>query len=319
MDVEGFEFSFEDGYASHFDGQKGHLLAVSSERVLAVVPESSERVSISLESGLEFSDSFDGLIVGKKIIDGMHIVANPAIDPKDGSLIITKSGSRGMQLPVTMFRLETSGFLEELEAHVMNPTGIAFDSTGQMFVTNRADGMVYRIGSDGNAIPFADELGVATGIAFNKRGEMFVGDRSGTIYRVSNIGNTEVFAELEPSVAAYHLAFGKDGALYVTAPSVASFDAVYRIDQSGNVSTFFRGLGRPQGLAFDTEGNLYVAACLRGKRGIVRIDQDGKNAEIIVSGMNIVGLCFSKKGEMFVATNEEIHRLDLGIYGLLLD
>ena len=37
------------------------------------------------------------------------------------------------------------------------------------------------------------------------------------------------------------------------------------------MKTFFRGLGRPQGLAFDRDGNLFVAACYAGQRGIVRI------------------------------------------------
>ena len=60
------------------------------------------------------------------------------------------------------------------------------------------------------------------------------------------------------------------GNLFVTGPTTSSFDTVYKIDRHGAVSTFFRGLGRPQGLAFDKDSNLYVAASLAGKRGIVR-------------------------------------------------
>ena len=76
---------------------------------------------------------------------------------------------------------------------------------------------------------------------------MYVGDRSGKIYQVNQIGEEQVFAQLEPSVSAYHLAFGPDDALYVTAPTVTSFDSIYRIDRSGQVETFCRGFGRPQG------------------------------------------------------------------------
>ena len=36
---------------------------------------------------------------------------------------------------------------------------------------------------------------------------MFVGDRSGTIHKVSDIGDATSFASLEPSMAAYHLAY----------------------------------------------------------------------------------------------------------------
>ena len=41
-------------------------------------------------------------------------------------------------------------------------------------------------------------------------------------------------------------------------------------------TTFYKGLGRPQGLAFDADGNLYVAASLSGTRGIIRITPDAK-------------------------------------------
>src|SRR6185369_8895300 len=102
-------------------------------------------------------------------------------------------------------------------------------------------------------ITFADDLGIATGLAFNRDGEMFVGDRSGTIYRINEIGESSKWAEHEPSVSAYHLAFGPDDALYVTGPTVSSFDSITRFNEEGIGSTFYRGLGRPQGLAFDRQ------------------------------------------------------------------
>ena len=79
-----------------------------------------------------------------------------------------------------------------------------------------------------------------------------------------------------------------------------------------------RGLGRPQGLAFDREGNLYVAACHKGRHGIVRIDDITQTIEQFVAGNNLVGLCFSRNGEMVVATNDSAYSLNLGIYGTLL-
>jgi sugar lactone lactonase YvrE len=119
-------------------------------------------------------------------------------------------------------------------------------------------------------------------------------------------------------VSAYHLAFGPDEALYVSGPTVSSFDAITRFDKLGTPEVFFQGLGRPQGLAFDVEGNLYVAASLRGRRGIVRISRDGKKAELLVAGMNVVGLAFGQNREMIVATNDSVYRLKIGIEGLLL-
>jgi hypothetical protein len=71
-------------------------------------------------------------------------------------------------------------------------------------------------------------------------------------------------------------------------------------------------------MAFDVDGNLHVAATLRGRRGIVRISNNGTDAEIVVAGMNLVGLAFSALGDMVVASNDSVYSVPLGIHGALL-
>jgi sugar lactone lactonase YvrE len=180
------------------------------------------------------------------------------------------------------------------------------------------DGTVYRVTPFHEVVPFARDLGVATGLAFDRAGRMYVGDRTGTIHRVNGRGEAEVWALLEPSVAAYHLAFGPDDNLYVTGPTVSSSESVQRVDSDGRASVFFKGLGRPNGLAFDSEGNLYVAASYRGRRGVVRVSADGTEARLVVAGMNVVGLCFNAAGDMIVATNEAVYSIALGVRGTLV-
>src|SRR5258708_18498985 len=121
---------------------------------------------------------------------------------------------------------------------------------------------------------YEEGRGVATGIAFDRAENLYVGDGSGTIFKIARDRQIFVFATMEPSVSAYHLALGPKGDLFVTGPTQSSFDAVYKVDPHGAVTVFYRGLGRPQGLAFDGEGNLYVAASLAGKRGIVTLMPD---------------------------------------------
>jgi sugar lactone lactonase YvrE len=297
---------------------EAHVVAASGTRALALIPETSGEVLVSLDDNEGLSGAKARFIVGRKLADGIHPVASPAFHPSDGSLFVTRSGSRGERVPVSLYRISPDGEIEEFSGDITNPTSIAFDRTGRMFVTSRLDGTVYRMTPLKEVVMFAGDLGIATGLAFNRVGEMFVGDRSGTIHRVNEIGEALPWAELEPSVSAYHLAFGPDDALYVTGPTVSSFEAITRIDEDGNTSVFYRGLGRPQGLAFDREGNLYVAASLRGRRGIVRITPDGSDAEIIVAGTNLVGLAFGPQGEMVVASNQAVYSLPLGIQGTLL-
>ncbi len=319
INCENFEVGDIGEYGCYFDGKAARIVGASANRVIVIAPDNFDttEVEVYLESGGDRSET-QTVVIGEKLADDLHIVANPAIDPKDDSLILTRSGSRGQQLPVTLFRRDSSGLVNEMSAEVLNPTGIAFDKSGELFVTARADGEVVRISRDEEAVPYASDLGIATGIAFDENDSMFVGDRSGTIYRVPNFGVPESFAVLEPSVSAYHLAFGKDGKLYVTAPGLASFDAVYRVDKAGFDEVFFRGLGRPQGLAFDRAGNLYVAACFQGRHGIIKISDEDRSAEVFVAGMNLVGLCFTRKGDLIAATNEAVYSLPIGVQGVLL-
>jgi sugar lactone lactonase YvrE len=164
---------------------------------------------------------------------------------------------------------------------------------------------------------YAEGMGVATGIAFDREQNLFVGDRSGTIFKIAPDRQIFVHATLEPSMAAYHLAIGPDGDLFVCGPSTSSFDCIHRIDTHGQVSVYYRGLGRPQGLAFDREGNLYVAASLRGQRGIVKISPR-QEASLEVSGQGLVGLAFAPGRAVVLATTDAVHHLSWDIPGQTL-
>lgn len=303
-----------------FAGKSAHLTALGGGRALVLIPETAANGKTEVVAALDDVPASNAaeFVLGEKLAGGLHPVTNPTFDPRDGSLYVTRSGSRGEHVPVSVFRIALDGSVEEFLSDIMNPTSIAFDRTGRMFVTSRFDGTVYRITPEREVVVFSSDLGVATGVAFNRNGDMFVGDRGGTIFRINEIGEAHPWAQHEPSVSAYHLAFGPDDALYVTGPTVSSFDSITRFDEEGNASTFHHGLGRPQGLAFDREGNLYVSAAVRGRRGIVRISPDGAYSELVVAGMNLVGLAFNREGDMVVTTNEAVYRLPLGIHGALL-
>ncbi len=251
--------------------------------------------------------------IGIQIADNMHPVANPAVD-KQGNIYTTFSGSRGQKTPVAVYKIDLNYTPKPFVNDMMNATGLAFDSEGILYVSSRHDGIVYEVTPSGQMSVYVEGMGVATGLAFDREENLYVGDRSGTIFKISRNRQIYVFTTLESSIAAYHLAFGPDGYLYVAGPTTSSYDAVHRCAPTGEVEVFYRGLGRPQGLAFDAEGNLYVAASLGGRRGVIRIDADRK-AELFLSGPGIVGLAFTPSRAMIVSTNNALYRVDVDVPG----
>ncbi len=238
---------------------------------------------------------------------GLHQVDNPAFD-REGNLYVTYSGTRGQQVPVSIFRVRPNGTRETFSSGIVNPTSMVFDADGRLFVSSRFEGTVYRVAADGSAQPFATDLGVACGLAFGRDGLLYVGDRSGTIFRVSSDGRAAAFASLPASVAAFHLAAGSDGALYATAPTLSSYDAVYRVDVDGTVTTRAPGFGRPQGLAFDAGGALHVIEALAGVSGLYRLAADGP-PQLVLAGPGLVGVAFDMRGGIVVCSNDTAYRL----------
>jgi len=297
-------------------GEAHASLALASEnRIIARVPDGADFGLVRVVNGGRESQPHP-VRVGLQIADNLHPVANPAVDAH-GNIYVTFSGPRGQRVPVSLYKITANYSVKPFVTSLINPSGLAVDREGNLFVSCRNDGTVHRITPDGKAEQWIEGMGVATGIAFDRAGNLYVGDRSGTIFKINADREVFVFATLEPSVAAYHLAFHPSGDLYVTGPTTSSFDRVFRITQGGEVLVFYRGLGRPQGLAFDRESNLYVAASHGGRRGVVRITPQG-HAELVLSGSGLVGLALQPSGRALLTTTGALFALDWDVRGLPL-
>jgi len=298
-----------------FGDIEGSIIISSDDFLVALVPEGAMSGPVYVATNGSISNPHE-VKVAVPIAENLHPVANPALD-LEGNIYVTFSRSRGQKVPVAIYNTDTNYAVKPFLAEMMNATAIAFDRAGQMYVSSRYDGTVYKVAPNGTMSAYAEGMGVATGIAFDREENLYVGDRSGTVFKIARDRQIFVFATLEPSVSAYHLAFSPAGRLFVTGPTTSSFDSVYEIDPQGNVTTFYRGLGRPQGLAFDAEGSLYVAASLSGKRGIVKVTPDA-HASLEVSGHGLVGLAFAPGRSAILATTSTVHHLAWGIQGKTL-
>ncbi len=295
-----------------FGGIEASLLVSSDRYLVARVPEGAVSCDVIIGNGEHASNSC-AVEIGVAIADNMHPVANPAID-KAGNIYVTVSGSRGQKVPVSIYKIDANYTVKPFNSDVMNPTGLAFDRNNNLYISSRHDGNIYRAASNGTVTTFAEGMGIATGIAFDEAEFLYVGDRSGTIFKIAPDRQIFVFATLEPSISAYHLAFGLDGYLYVTGPTTSSYDSIYRISRTGDVEKFYRGLGRPQGMAFDVRGNLYVAASQAGRKGIFRITPQGQ-CELAVSGVGLVGLAFTNGPAALLASNQMVYHLSWDVRG----
>ena len=298
-----------------FGDFSAQVTLASSDYIIAKVPESSAELGTSelvVATNGDTSRPFP-YEIGKKLASNLHPVANPATDA-DGNVYATYSGRRGQKTPVSIYKITPKGAVTPFVTDIVNATGLAFSLTGELFVSSRYEGNVYRVDRTGRSELFTEGMGIATGIAFDHDGNLYVGDRTGSIFKISSSKEIFVFATLEPSIAAYHLAFGFDDYLYVTGPTTSSFDSIYRISPSGAVERFFTGLGRPQGIAFDIEGHLHVVGSYRGRRGIF-LFRDPKKPELVVAGLSLVGLGFNLQENLMVVDSSSLYRVRLGIMG----
>lgn len=297
-------------------GETDATLLLSAEtHLIARIPDGAVGGIVRVETSRAESQPF-AFHLGVQIADNLHPVTNPAVDV-EGNIYVTYSGQRGQKVAVSLYKITPNYAVKPFVTELMNPTGLALDREGFLYVSCRNDGTIHRVSPDGRSQLWVEGMGTATGIAFDTIGNLFVGDRSGTIFKISPSREIFVFATLEPSVAAYHLAFSPTGELFVTGPTTSSFDRVLRINQKGEISTFFRGLGRPQGIAFDRKGNLYVAASLEGRRGIVRITPDAR-PEVVIGGSGLVGLALLPGHRAILATTGALFSLDWDVEGLPL-
>src|SRR5687768_4227072 len=159
----------------HIGGMLARPTVISSQSVTVVVPPGLEGgpTPVRLDDVPGETAFID---VATPLATGLHLVDSPVFDAQ-GNLYVTFSGSRGQQAPISIFVVRPDGTREPFAADVPNPTSMAFDREGALYVSSRFDGSVYRIAADGTTSVHATDLGVACGIAFGPDEALYVGDR----------------------------------------------------------------------------------------------------------------------------------------------
>jgi sugar lactone lactonase YvrE len=165
-----------------FGDVQGSLVVSSDSFLIARVPEGATSGPVMVATDGHVSNPHP-VKVAVPIAENLHPVTSPGLDPQ-GNIYVTFSGSRGQKVPVAIFKIDTNYAVKPFVGEMMNATAIAFDRQGQMYVSSRHDGAVYRVAPNGTMTTYAEGMGIATGIAFDRNQNLYVGDRSGTIFKI---------------------------------------------------------------------------------------------------------------------------------------
>src|SRR5438270_1589174 len=139
-----------------FGEKEGAIVISADDFVVARVPDGAASGSVVISTNGHSSNA-QPIKVATPIAENLHPVTNPALD-LEGNIYVTFSGSRGQKVPVSIFKIDTNYNVKPFLTEMMNATAIAFDRDGQMYVTSRFDGAVYRVAPNGTMTAYAESM-----------------------------------------------------------------------------------------------------------------------------------------------------------------
>jgi DNA-binding beta-propeller fold protein YncE len=225
----------------------------------------------------------------------------------DATVTVYAAGSNGDAAPIAVIGGPNTG--------LKFPSGIAVDSSGKIYVADYGSksAIVYSAGSNGNVAPIATitgsntGLGNPVGIAVDSSGKIYVANYfdSVVVYSAGSNGNVAPIATISGSNTGLDhpqgIAVDSGGKIYVTDYSAGITDSVfvYSAGSNGNVAPIASisgsntGLHKPQGIAVDSNGKIYVADVFVVKNsasGSVFVYPAGSNGDVFpsaaISGSN---------------------------------
>src|SRR6266498_1467029 len=181
-----------------------------------------------------------------------------------------------------------------------NPTALAFDHSGNLFVADHAAQTIFKFRSDGTRSVFVTEVRLSdgNGLAFDAADNLFVlspsGEYhvSGTILKFSPDGTQSTFAT--GVGLPYSLAIDPSGNLFVSDWDTGS---IYKITPKGEKSTFATTEIAAKILACDQAGNLFAGVPL--KHSIFKYEPGGAKSDF-ATGITTYALAVDKAGNVYV-------------------
>ena len=156
------------------------------------------------------------------------------------------------------------------QALLNHPTGVALDSIGNLFIADRANNRIRRVGLDGTITTVAGlatpgnsgdggaamlaALNGPTSVTFDSFGNLFIADTGNARIRVVTPGGIILPLATPVLSAPAYMMFDSAKNLYI-----ADTAAIFKITPSGVTTALFAGLESPRGMVIDPSGNFYFS------------------------------------------------------------
>ncbi len=199
-----------------------------------------------------------------------------------------------------------------VEVELNNPTALAFDHSGNLFVADHAAQTIFKFRSDGTRSVFVTgvRLSDGNGLAFDTADNLFVLSPSGeyhvggTILKFSPDGTRSTFAT---GVGLPHsLAIDPSGNLFVSDWDTGS---IYKLTPKGEKSTFATTEIAAKIVACDQAGNLFAGVPLN--HSIFKYEPGGARSDF-ATGITTHALAVDKAGNVYVGdTGNTIFKVTL--------
>jgi sugar lactone lactonase YvrE len=185
-----------------------------------------------------------------------------------------------------------------------NPTALAFDHSGNLFVADHAAQIIFKLNPDGTRSVFVTgvRLSDGHGLAFDAADNLFVLSPSGeyhvagTILKFNPDGTRSMFAT--GVGLPYSLAIDPSGNLFVSDWDTGS---IYKLTPKGEKSTFATTEIAAKILACDQAGHLFAGVPL--KHSIFKYEPGGARSDFAV-GITTHALAVDKAGNVYVGIPE---------------
>jgi hypothetical protein len=184
-----------------------------------------------------------------------------------------------------------------------NPTGIALDKSGDLYVTDSSAESLVKVSSTGTKTTLAS-LAAPGGVAVDGNGNSYVALAAGAVAKITSAGVVTTVASGLNQPAG--VAIDASGNLYVADTGNSQVVKIV----SGVQSTFVTGLDRPMGVAVDAAGTLYIGDSGNNRVLSVPADATGTNCSsgcaVLGSGLNNpLGLSVNANGNVYLASGNQ--------------